>query len=388
MTNHWKEPLATKIFSWIKQEIVFVISFLLALGSSIIVISQKNSIDFLNAINFRVISILLSLMLVIAGFQHLGVFSFCAKKLCNKIKSLRVLSLTLILLCFFSSMFITNDVALITFVPFAILILRETDNLKFVSFVIVMQTIAANLGSILTPLGNPQNLFLYSKMQINLFDFIKILFPYCLLSFVLIFIFNLFLPKKKIEQNILYNKSQNSVLKKNIKSIILCFVLFILCLLTVINLIPYYIVLLIVFLSVLFFNKKLLLDADYILLLTFVCFFIFTNNISNINSIKNFLVNLIHNKEFLVSLLTSQIISNVPAALLLQPFSKNLTELLLGVNIGGLGTLIASLASLISFKIYSKEKDLNIKTFFTTFTFLNLIFLAILILFHLFMRLL
>lgn len=378
--------MATKIFSWIKQEIVFVISFLLALGSSIIVISQKNSVDFLNAIDFRVISILLSLMLVIVGFQYLGVFSFCAKKLCSKIKNLRTLSLTLILLCFFSSMFITNDVALITFVPFAILILKQTDNLKFSSLIIVMQTIAANLGSILTPLGNPQNLFLYSKMQINLFDFVKILFPYCVLSFFLILIFNLFIPKKTIEQNISNDEIQNSILKKNIKSIILFFTLFILCLLTVLNIIQYYIVLLIVFFSVLIFNKKLLLDADYILLLTFVCFFLFTNNISNIESIKSFLVNLIHNKEFLVSLLTSQIISNVPAALLLQPFSKNLTELLLGVNIGGLGTLIASLASLISFKIYSKEKNLNIKTFFITFTFLNLIFLAILISFHLFVR--
>jgi Na+/H+ antiporter NhaD/arsenite permease-like protein len=120
--------LATKIFSWIKQEIVFVISFLLALSSSIFVLAQKNSVDFLNAIDFRVISILLSLMLVIAGFQNLGVFSFCAKKLCDKVKNLRTLSLTLILLCFFSSMLITNDVALITFVPFAILILKQTDN--------------------------------------------------------------------------------------------------------------------------------------------------------------------------------------------------------------------------------------------------------------------
>ncbi len=378
--------MATKIFSWIKQEIVFVISFLLALSSSIFVLAQKNSVDFLNAIDFRVISILLSLMLVIAGFQNLGVFSFCAKKLCSKIKNLRTLSLTLILLCFFSSMLITNDVALITFVPFAILILKQTDNLKFSAFIIVMQTIGANLGSILTPLGNPQNLFLYSKMQITLFDFIKILFPYCALSFILILIFNLFIPKKQIEQNFENTNSQNSISKKNIKSIILFSALFILCLLTVLNIIQFYFVLLIVFLSVFIFNKKLLLDADYILLLTFVCFFIFTNNISNIEVIKNFLVNLIFQKEFFVSLLTSQIISNVPAALLLQPFSKNLTELLLGVNIGGLGTLIASLASLISFKIYSKEKDLNIKTFFITFTLLNLIFLAILILFHLFMR--
>ena len=372
--------MATKIFSWIKQEIVFVISFLLALGSSIFVLAQKNSVDFLNAIDFRVISILLSLMLVIAGFQNLGVFSFCAKKLCSKIKNLRTLSLTLILLCFFSSMLITNYVALITFVPFAILILKQTDNLKFSAFIIVMQTIGANLGSILTPLGNPQNLFLFSKMQIPLFDFINILLPYCLISLIFILIFNLFIPKNKIQQITLENENSKSFSKKDIKDILLFSILFILCLLSVLNLIPYYFVLAIVFLSVGIYNKKLLLQADYILLLTFVCFFIFTHNISNFTSIKTLLENLVDKKEFLISLITSQFISNVPSALLLEPFSKNLSELLLGVNIGGLGTLVASLASLISFKIYSKEKSLSSKNFFITFTLLNLIFIFILLL--------
>ena len=372
--------MATKIFSWIKQEIVFVISFLLSFVSSLVAVAQKNSIDFLQAIDFRVLAILLSLMLVIAGFQNLGVFSFCAKKLCSKIKNLRTLSLTLILLCFFSSMLITNDVALITFVPFAILILKQTDNLKFSAFIIVMQTIGANLGSILTPLGNPQNLFLYSKMQITLFDFIKILFPYCALSFILILIFNLFIPKNKIQQINLENQNIKTFSKKDIKDILLFSVLFILCLLSVLNLIPYYFVLVIVFLSVGIYNKKLLLQADYILLLTFVCFFIFTHNISNFTSIKTLLENLVDKKEFLISLITSQFISNVPSALLLEPFSKNLTKLLLGVNIGGLGTLVASLASLISFKIYSKEKILSGKNFFITFTLLNLIFIFILLL--------
>ena len=357
--------MATKIFSWIKQEIVFVISFLLALGSSIFVIKQGNSIDFFSAIDFRVISILFTLMLIIAGFQSLGVFSFLANKLCCKIKTLRSISLALILLCFFSSMLITNDVALITFVPFAILILKETKNLKFAPIVIVLQTIAANLGSILTPLGNPQNLFLYSKMQINIFEFLKILFPYCAFSFVLILVFNLYIPKE------------------NFKSILIFSILFLCSILTVLNIIPYQIVLFLVLIITLIINKNLFTKADYTLLLTFVCFFIFTNNISNIESIKNFLVNLIHNKDFFVSLITSQIISNVPAALLLQPFSTNLTELLLGVNIGGIGTLIASLASLISFKIYSKEKELKLKQFFITFTLLNIIFLILLILFHL-----
>ena len=372
--------MATKIFSWIKQEIVFVISFLLSFVSSLVEVAQKNSIDFLQAIDFRVLAILLSLMLVVLGFQNLGVFSFCADKLCSKVKNLRQLSLTLILLCFFSSMLITNDVALITFVPFAILILIQTQNIKYCAFIVVMQTIAANLGSILTPLGNPQNLFLFSKMQISLFDFTKILFPYSLISFIFILIFNLFIPKNKIQQINLENEDTKNFSKKDIKDILLFSILFILCLLSVLNLIPYYIVLAIVFLSVGIYNKKLLLQADYILLLTFVCFFIFTHNISNFTSIKTLLENLVDKKEFLISLITSQFISNVPSALLLEPFSKNLTKLLLGVNIGGLGTLVASLASLISFKIYSKEKSLSSKNFFITFTLLNLIFIFILLL--------
>ena len=372
--------MATKIFSWIKQEIVFVISFLLSFASSIIAVAQKNSVDLIQAIDFRVLAILLSLMLVVLGFQNLGVFSFCADKLCSKVKNLRQLSLTLILLCFFSSMLITNDVALITFVPFAILILFQTQNIKHCAFIVVMQTIAANLGSILTPLGNPQNLFLFSKMQISLFDFIKILFPYCLISFIFILIFNLFIPKNKIQQINLENQNIKTFSKKDIKDILLFSALFILCLLSVLNLIPYYFVLAIVFLSVGIYNKKLLLQADYVLLLTFVCFFIFTHNISNFNSIKTLLENLVDKKEFFISLITSQFISNVPSALLLEPFSKNLTKLLLGVNIGGLGTLVASLASLISFKIYSKEKSLSSKNFFITFTLLNLIFIFILLL--------
>ena len=193
-------------------------------------------------------------------------------------------------------------------------------------------------------------------------------------------IFNLYIPKNKIQQINLENENIKSFSKNDIKHILLFSVLFILCLLSVLNILPYYIVLAIVFLSVGIYNKKLLLQADYILLLTFICFFIFTHNISNFTSIKTLLENLVDKKEFLISLITSQFISNVPSALLLEPFSKNLTKLLLGVNIGGLGTLVASLASLISFKIYSKEKSLSSKNFFITFTLLNLLFLFILLL--------
>ena len=202
----------------------------------------------------------------------------------------------------------------------------------------------------------------------------------CLLILIFTYIFELVVKHLKLKistNNLIY------IPKENFKSILIFSILFLCSILTVLNIIPYQIVLFLVLIITLIINKNLFTKADYTLLLTFVCFFIFTNNISNIESIKNFLVNLIHNKDFFVSLITSQIISNVPAALLLQPFSTNLTELLLGVNIGGLGTLIASLASLISFKIYSKEKELKLKQFFITFTLLNIIFLILLILFHL-----
>jgi Na+/H+ antiporter NhaD/arsenite permease-like protein len=195
-------------------------------------------------------------------------------------------------------------------------------------------------------------------------------------------IFNLFIPKNKIQQINLENEDAKNFSKKDIKDILLFSILFILCLLSVLNLIPYYIVLAIVFLSVGIYNKKLLLQADYILLLTFVCFFIFTHNISNFTSIKTLLENLVDKKEFLISIITSQFISNVPSALLLEPFSKNLTELLLGVNIGGLGTPVASLASLISFRCYSEDRNAEKGKYMLFFLAYNFVFLAVLLLYY------
>ncbi|MCR4789878.1 MAG: citrate transporter [Treponemataceae bacterium] len=374
-----------KILSFIKKEIVFEVSLLLALASIISLLVLKIKPEIYKAIDFRVLAILLSLMLVVSGFQEIGLFSWCAKRLCSRLKSLRLICLTLILLCFFSSMLITNDVSLITFVPFALMILWESENFDRAILLVVLQTIAANLGSMLTPIGNPQNLFLFSKMEISLGHFMLILLPYTLFSLLLLICCTFLFPRKKIQ---LTRLNQYKIIpiprKKFISGLILFPLLFVLCILCVLNILPFYIVLPLVFLATGIFKYKLLLKADYMLLLTFSCFFIFTHNIAKIEIINSFLQNIVSSNELWVSLLLSQFISNVPASLLLYPFSSNLKNLLIGVNLGGLGSLVASLASLISFKIYSsfsKENKSSLR-YLGIFTLFNLAFLLLLILLH------
>ena len=398
------------ILNFFKKEIVFEIAFLLALASTIYLASigtfsattttDSDKVSFahhiVSSIDFRVLSILLSLMLVVAGLQKIGFFTWSANFLCHSLTNLRSLSIVLILLCFFSSMFITNDVSLITFVPFTLMILSSTQNFNRASYIVVLQTIAANLGSMLTPIGNPQNLFLFSKMNLSLSSFMLVLLPYTILSLVLLLLCTLFIPKtslprKKIEASHRTTSRHNSK-KTTIIGAILFSLLFVLCILCVLSFIPYYIVLPIVFFSVAIFDYKLLLKADYMLLLTFCSFFIFTHNISLIPVVKDSLQNVVNGHEFWVSLALSQIISNVPATLLLYPFCADAKNLLLGVDIGGLGTLIASLASLISFKIYTNFQSaqssqesitsthrLPTLKYLGIFTLMNIVFLIVLI---------
>ncbi len=376
-----------KIIAFLKKEVVFEVAFVLALASTIFLAStgtfSAQSVHIVKAIDFRVLAILLSLMLVVAGFQKIGFFTWSANALCRRLSNLRSLSLVLVLLCFFSSMLITNDVALITFVPFALMILKSTGNYDKAAYIVVLQTIAANLGSMLTPLGNPQNLFLFSKMKISLGQFMLILLPYTALSLVLLLLSIFLIPKKSIAKNEIPGSHRAHTRhndKSTIAGIILFPLLFALCILCVLNIVPYWIVLPVVFASTAIYDFRLLAKADYMLLLTFCAFFIFTNNISLIPVVKNSLQNAVTGHEFWVSLATSQVISNVPATLLLYPFCTNAKALLLGVDIGGLGTLIASLASLISYKIYSNfktdsEKSSSGAKFLGLFTLMNMIFL-------------
>lgn len=366
-----------KILGFIKKETVLSAAILLALISACFV---RPSLAYMEYIDWRVLGILLSLMIVMAGFQKNGLFDEIGMRLLSRTKNTAQLTGVLVFLCFFSSMFITNDVALITFVPFAVLTLRKCRQERLMVLVIVLQTIAANLGSMFTPIGNPQNLYLYQLSGMGLGEFLFFMLPYTAVSglLLLITIFVLSARKQKLllencsfsAERVFFDKKKN----------VIYFVLFLICLLVVARLLPYYLALAAVLAAVFFADREVLKNVDYCLLFTFIAFFIFTGNLGNLPAFKEVLEELVEGREMLVGILASQCISNVPAALLLSRFTENSKGLLLGVNIGGLGTLIASMASLISYKIYAHNYNKTKGIYLMWFTFANLIFLAVLVL--------
>ena len=360
-----------KIFIWCKKEIVFCVTFLLALISAFFV---KPDAKYISYIDFGTLLTLFSLMAVVAGWRRTGLFDALGKTVCRKVHGQRALCLTLVLLCFFTSMVITNDVALLTFVPFAVVLLSKTSGFLLL-YTVVLQTLAANLGSMLTPIGNPQNIFLFSKMQLGTIHFMKILFPYTLLSLALLILSTLIIKNEKVQIEQQKAETGGSGFAGCKGKNIIYTALFVLCLLSVVNVIPKWAAAVLVALCVLVSDRKIFCSIDFMLLLTFTAFFIFTGNIARLESVDSFLKRITGGNEFAVSLAFSQVISNVPATLLLHPFAQDTKELLLGVDIGGLGTPVASLASLISLKLYTQEKGGTTK-FLSVFTLMNIIFLA------------
>lgn len=357
----------SSVKNFIKNEIVLIISFALAVGSAFIVHPNPGYIDY---IDFRTLALLFCLMAVMAGFNKLGVFKILASKLLGFAKDSRSLCLTLSLLCFFSSMVITNDVALITFVPFSVIILNLSEKKKLLIPLVTLETVAANLGSMLTPIGNPQNLYLFSSFEMKTADFFRVLLPYAVLSLILTVVSVFFIKKEKLDFI-----SEADERKTDIKLCAIYGVLFVIALLTVFRVIPYIITLVVSVIAVLIFDRKTLLKADYSLLLTFVFLFVFIGNLKNIAPVSEFLSSIVVGNEVLVGVASSQIFSNVPAALLLSGFTDNVADLLTGVNLGGLGTLIASMASLISFKYVVREKVSSGK-YIAVFTAVNAVYLA------------
>lgn len=357
----------------LRNESVLIISFLVAFISIIFVHPSKKYLEY---IDFKVLSILFCLMAIVSGFKKIGVFAALAQRMTSGSKKSKSLRLSLILICFFSSMFITNDVALITFVPFAIMVLTVTAQTEKMIFVIVMQTVAANLGSMFTPVGNPQNLYLYSFYDIKTIEFFKITLPVTVVGLILIILFS-FLGKN---ENI-YVQFERKVIIANRKQLILLLLLFILCLASVFQLIDYKITLLVVFFIVFLTDRSLFSGVDYGLLATFVCFFIFVGNLGNIENTRILLSTLIEKRELIIAVLLSQIFSNVPTSVLLSNFTSNYKSLVLGTNIGGLGTMVASLASLISFKLYTQTIDAKPLKYMCVFTCINILFILILLVF-------
>ncbi len=352
--------------TFIKNEIVLVLSFVLAVISCFVVVPNKGYIDY---IDFKTLVLLFSLMAVTAGLNKIGVFKILAEKLLKYVKRFSSLSIVLCLLCFFSSMLITNDVALITFVPFTLLILNLTDKKDKAIILITLETVAANLGSMATPIGNPQNLYLFSKYEMAMWDFFSAILPYAGLSLVLIVVSALFTGKEKIEIS-----NEKTEFNFDIR-IIIYSVLFVVALLSVFRVIHFLILLGITIVCLVIFDRKIFAKIDYSLLLTFVFLFVFIGNLGNIPAVSNFLKSIVSGKEIAVGVISSQVFSNVPAAILLSNFTENVKDLLIGVNLGGLGTLIASMASLISFKLVAKE-GINVKKYILVFSLVNIAFLA------------
>lgn len=366
-----------KIFAFIKKETVLSVAWILAFASSLVVPPTE---EYLSYIDFKTLFLLFSLMTVMAAFKKLGAFEKCSEFLLGKVHGAGGILAVLVFLPFFLSMVITNDVALIVFVPLAIITLKMCGLEKLILFTVVLQTLAANLGSMSLPMGNPQNLYLYSVSSMTLVQFVKIMSPYTAASFLLLLACVLVCAKKSGKESVSApNKTPAAEMDLDEKKMwvvnALCFIA---CLLSVGKLIPAGILFAFILAVYLVFDKKILRDVDYSLLLTFVGFFIFTGNIKNMEGARNLISNALTGHEVGFSVFASQIISNVPAALLLSCFTENFRALLIGTNLGGLGTLIASMASLISFKQIARNYHDKRGRYFLQFTIMNIAFLAVL----------
>jgi Na+/H+ antiporter NhaD/arsenite permease-like protein len=352
---------------------VLVIALLLAVVSMFFV---KPDGEYSSYIDYQTLALLFSLMIIMAKFQRMGLFHFVGVKLLEKVNGSRQIYAALVLLCFFSSMLITNDVALITFVPFAITVLKMAGLEHSMIPVIILQTVAANLGSMLTPIGNPQNLYLYAQSGMGLGSFIMLMLPYAAISAVIFAILIMRMKNHNVEDDVLDNMDAPEFAVN--RELIIYGMMFLGCVLAVARVVPWQAMLILVVAVSLKMDFGLFKDIDYSLLLTFVGFFIFIGNMGRIPMFSDFLMSVMQGNEMIASVLASQVISNVPAAVLLSGFTENWQALLAGTNIAGLGTPIASMASLISLKLYMKSEGARSGFYMMFFTAANVIGLVLL----------
>lgn len=360
------------MLAYLKKEKVLTIALALAVVSMFFVLPDAGYAEY---VDVRTLALLFGLMLLVKGFQSIGLFDLLIEKAFGKVKTARSLAVLLVLVCFFSSMLITNDVALITFVPFGLMALSLCGQQKRAIPVVVLQTIAANLGSMATPIGNPQNLYLFSASGMGMGEFFAAVLPLAGISLALLMLACLLIPAEPIRMNI--DAKAGSMPKAELCTYIALFVVNLLVVFRVLNWLP---ALALTVAGVLILRKPgLLRQVDYALLITFVGFFIFVGNLGRIELISRWIARLLVGREVLVSALMSQALSNVPAAILLSGFTDNTAALLQGVNIGGLGTIIASMASLISYKLYAASPEANSGKYMLTFTVYNVVGLAVLL---------
>ena len=356
-----------KIFRFLKDEIVLTVALAAALLSMLIVPPDAAYIGYVDT---HVLMLLFALMAVVAGLKRCGLMDRICHVLVSRAGSVRMLGMALSLACFFSAMLVTNDVALITFVPLTTALLAAFPGQLILA--VTIETIAANLGSMATPIGNPQNLYLYAHYAMPMGRFLRAVGPLTLCSLVLVLASCLLLSGKKIQA------AHTDAGPVDRKALALHGVQFAVCLLSVLGVLPKAASFLFVLITMFVYHRALLWQVDYALLLTFVCFFVFVGNLGRVDAVSSLLGSVIAGREMEIGILASQVISNVPAALMLSGFTQDAYALMRGVDLGGLGTLVASLASLISFKLYMKAPGAKTGKYLGVFTGLNLAFLAVL----------
>lgn len=361
-----------KVFKYLYKDKVFVIACLFAVISMFFIPPSEN---YLSYINWKVLIIMFTLMLAVGGFYETHFFDFIATKLVIRFRSIRWIALVLILTTFFLAMLLTNDAVLLTLVPFAIFITKITKTEKNAVMIIILMTIAANMGSALTPMGDPQNIYLYAYYQIPFGAFLSVTLPITIMGFVLVTLTALMkIPDVHCQLNIVAPEV-------NFRKLILYTLILINALLSVLRIVPEWYTFGITMVLGLIYGRHLFKRVDYTLLLTFTSFFIFTGNLSQMNFISNAISGLLDSRlsVFFMGLFTSQFISNVPAAVLLSTFTDRLywAPLLQGVNIGAMGTIIGSLASLITFKYVIREYPKELKNYLINYTVISIIFIII-----------
>ncbi len=358
------------MLNFIKRNLVFTVAFIAATVTCIIIPPDK---AYLGYFDFKTLACLFLTLAVVNALRNIRFFTLTAKKIILLTGNLRTLCIALIYITFIGSMLIANDMALITFLPLGYFALKQTENEQYAPYLFILQNIAANLGGMLTPFGNPQNLYLYSYFNIPTKRFTLIMLPPFILAVVMLTICGLLVKPVKLEI-----KNAGGGFLPVYKTVIYA-LLFALTILIVFRIIPYYIGLIIVTAVLLIIDRNALKAVDYPLLLTFALFFIFSGNMARIDAVNRFASFLLEKSALLTSAAFCQIISNVPTAILLSKFTSNYKELLLGVNIGGTGTLISSLASLITFNTFRKNYPEKTKQYLKLFVLLNIIFLGVML---------
>ena len=362
-----------------KKEVMLSVSLLVAVASLFITPPSR---ELLHDINWRTLATLFMLLSVLEGFKSENIFAPLIKRTKN-LSTMKNLTIFFVFCVFFSSMFVTNDVSLIIFVPLTIILFRAGGKEQYILPVLTFENIAAIRGSLLMPFGSPQNLFLYAKSGISTPDFIKMMLPLWIFSAFLLLIFIFLLYKKDLGEKIEIKElpQNNDDRKLHHKRRIMYQVLFVIVVASIVTRTHYYpVVLGLVFITLLIGDRKILVKTDYVLLLTFLCFFTFSSSICRHPAISGFLERSVAGHEYIWSILLSQVISNVPASIVLYPFSTNLRALLYGLDSAGLCSLIGSLASVINLRLYMREYPGKVFAFIKTFTWISLAFFAVVVL--------